>query len=66
MNSVCKNCPDRRIGCHGSCTAYRIEAARNEADRRDRIMAYAGEYKNGLDKIAYRRIMAARTAGRMA
>lgn len=66
MNSVCKNCTGRRIGCHGSCTAYRIEAARNEADRRDRIMEYSGEYKNGLDKIAYRRIMAARTAGRMA
>lgn len=66
MTRVCHNCPDRRIGCHGSCSAYQAESLQAEADRRERIMSYSGEYKNGLDKLAYRRRMAARTAGRMA
>lgn len=32
--SCCKNCPDRRVGCHTDCKTYAEAVADNEALRR--------------------------------
>ena len=33
--SVCKDCPDRRIGCHAVCERYTEESERNRKKREE-------------------------------
>ena len=37
MTPPCKNCPDRRTGCHGECEQYLAYRAEREAVYADRI-----------------------------
>lgn len=33
--SVCKDCPDRRVGCHSICEKYIAEADHNRKEREE-------------------------------
>ena len=33
--SVCKDCPDRRVGCHSICEKYIAEDKRNQKEREE-------------------------------
>lgn len=42
MKSPCKDCPDRQVGCHGSCekyAAFRADTLRRAAANREAIIA---------------------------
>ena len=36
MVTCCKDCSERRVGCHAACDRYTQEAARNVAQRQAR------------------------------
>ena len=40
MRSVCHNCPDRAVGCHGSCKRYLDAKAENDRERAEKLDAY--------------------------
>ena len=42
-SSPCKDCQDRKVGCHGSCEKYKDFHERLRADRQKRREVYAPE-----------------------
>ena len=47
MNSTpCKECQDRKVGCHGSCEKYKAFKEMMFADRQKRREVYAPEKMN--------------------
>ncbi len=43
MKSVCHNCPDREVGCHGSCEKYIQAKAEHDRERVEKQDAYLKE-----------------------
>ena len=41
METPCKDCEDREIGCHGKCEKYKEHQERCKEDRGKRFEAYA-------------------------
>lgn len=35
MIFACKDCPERKVGCHASCPKYREDKERREAERKE-------------------------------
>jgi hypothetical protein len=43
MKNVCHNCPDRAVGCHGSCKRYLDAKAEHDRERFEKRDAYLKE-----------------------
>lgn len=52
MKQPCKDCPNRKIGCHGNCKYYAQSQRENEAKKQARRYFIAG--KMNLQSYAYR------------
>lgn len=52
MNIPCKDCQNRKIGCHGECTKYADYKTENEKKKQARRDFMAGEMN--LRSYAYR------------
>jgi len=47
MMAPCRNCSDRDIGCHGSCSKYKAFAAENKKRRDKRFLELLPDYYAG-------------------
>lgn len=47
--SVCKDCPDRRVGCHSICQRY-IEQSEQHKKKREEIQKQKDAYSAQLDR----------------
>ena len=52
MTQPCKDCQNRKIGCHGECTKYADYRVENEKEKQARRDFMAG--KMNLQSYAYR------------
>ena len=51
MICPCKGCPERVVGCHGSCERYRAFSAECERIRQARYQAQIGYYAK-IDSVS--------------
>ena len=45
METPCKDCDDREVGCHGKCAKYNEHRERCAEDRKKRFDSYAPEHQ---------------------
>lgn len=59
-DTPCRNCKDRRVGCHTTCQKYKViqEYSRRERKGRDLDKIYAGDYENDTKRRTHEKIKA--------
>ena len=63
--SPCKDCPDRKVGCHGECEKYKAYKRANEAHKHAQAAARAASIDaNGYDIARRVRMMKGRRTGK--
>jgi len=55
MNAPCHGCPDRHVGCHGTCERYKEYSEERQRIRAERQDSYQLYVTNDAKDKAYRK-----------